>query len=80
MAAPASVLEVGKQVEIRTSYRLTHATPGHQTYGVWVNGGKAGDLTVRNEESVAFVALLEEVFKPAVASNGGTEKRWQNQQ
>ena len=49
-----------KQVDIRTaSYRVLDDTPGHVTYGVWVNGGKCGDLTVRQEERAAFQIMME---------------------
>ena len=49
-----------KQVDIRSaSFRVMRETPGHVTYGVWVNGGKCGDLTVRQEECVAFVTMME---------------------
>lgn len=48
-----------KQVDIRTaSYRLMHETPGHATYGVWVNGGKCGNLVVRQSERVAFEHMM----------------------
>ena len=49
-----------KQVDIRTaSYRVLDDTPGHVRYGVWVNGGKCGDLTVRQEERAAFQIMME---------------------
>lgn len=48
-----------KQVPIdRLSYRLLYDTPGHATYGVWINGAKSGELTVRKEEQVAFEELM----------------------
>lgn len=48
-----------KQVDIKTSsFRIVHETPGHVTYGIWINGGKAGDLTVRQNERVAFTHML----------------------
>lgn len=48
-----------KQVDIRSaSYRVLHDTPGHATYGVWINGGKCGDLTVRQEERIGFEAMM----------------------
>ena len=48
-----------KQIDIRTaSFRAVHATPGHVTYGVWVNGGKCGDLVVRVNECTAFEIML----------------------
>lgn len=51
--------KAAKQVDIRTaSFRVMHDTPGHATYGVWVNGGKCGDLTVRQEERVAFEEMM----------------------
>ena len=38
-------------ISIRTaSFRILHSTPGHATYGVWVNGGKCGALVVRQED------------------------------
>jgi hypothetical protein len=47
------------QIDIRTaSFRILHDTPGHATYGVWVNGGKCGDLTVRQTERVAFEEMM----------------------
>lgn len=49
-----------KQIDLRSaSFRVLHDTPGHATYGVWVNGGKCGDLTVRQEERVAFEIMME---------------------
>jgi hypothetical protein len=56
--------EAVQQVDIRrASFRTIHHTPGHVTFGVWVNGGKCGDLVVRVEEEVAFVRLLERTFQ-----------------
>lgn len=44
-----------KQAAIETaSFRVLHSSPGHVTYGVWVNGGKCGELVVRVSEHVAF--------------------------
>ena len=52
-----------KQVDIKTaSNRVVHETPGHTTFAVWVNGGKAGELTVRNEERVAMRQALDKSF------------------
>ena len=49
-----------KQVDIRSaSYRILDDTPGHVRYGVWVNGGKCGDLTLRQEERVAFEEMMD---------------------
>lgn len=48
-----------KQVDVRGSFRVLQETPGHLTYGVWVNGGKSGDLVVRQEERVAFQTMME---------------------
>lgn len=49
-----------RQVDIRTaSYRILDETPGHVRFGVWINGGKCGDLTVRQEESVGFREMLD---------------------
>lgn len=48
-----------KQVDVRASFRMTSATPGHVTYGVWVNGGKSGELVVRQAERVGFEQMLE---------------------
>jgi hypothetical protein len=48
-----------RQIDIRTaSFRVVHETPGHVTYGVWVNGGKCGDLVVRQEEDTAFRLMM----------------------
>lgn len=45
---------------IRTaSFRIMHSTPGHATYGVWVNGGKCGDLVVRQDGREAFEAMMQ---------------------
>ncbi len=47
--------DLGQQIDIASSsFRLLHTSPGHYTYGVWVNGGKCGDLVVRISEVVAF--------------------------
>ena len=49
-----------KQVDIRSaSYRVLDSTPGHVRYGVWVNGGKFGNLTVRQEERVGFQEMMD---------------------
>ena len=49
-----------KQVDIRSaSFRVLHETPGHVTYGVWINGGKCGDLVVRQEERIGFQEMME---------------------
>lgn len=48
-----------KQSPIKSaSFRVVRETPGHDTFGVWINGGKAGDLVVRKAESVAFEQLM----------------------
>jgi len=48
-----------KQLDIvRATFRVVHSTPGHATYGVWINGGKCGDLVVRQSERVAFEIML----------------------
>lgn len=45
---------------IRTaSFRLVRSTPGHAAYGVWVNGGKCGDLVVRQDEREAFEVMMQ---------------------
>lgn len=45
---------------IRTaSFRIVRSTPGHATYGVWVNGGKSGDLVVRQDEREAFEVMMQ---------------------
>lgn len=45
---------------IRTaSFRVIRSTPGHATYGVWVNGGKCGDLVVRHGEREAFEVMMQ---------------------
>jgi hypothetical protein len=47
------------QIDIKTaSYRVLHTTPGHITYGVWINGGKCGDLVVRVDEQIAFEQMM----------------------
>lgn len=52
-------MKIDKQVDIRSaSYRILDDTPGHVRYGVWVNGGKCGDLTLRQEERVAFEEMM----------------------
>lgn len=48
-----------KQIDIEGSFRILRATPGHITYGIWINHGKAGDLTVRREEYVEFERRME---------------------
>ena len=56
-----------KQIDVRSaSFRVVHATPGHITYGVWINGGKCGDLVVRLEERIAFEIMMQ---------RGGFERR-----
>ena len=47
-----------KQVDVRGSFRILHETPGHVTYGVWVNGGKCGDLVVRQNEHLSFQIMM----------------------
>jgi hypothetical protein len=48
-----------KQVDIRSaSYRVLDETPGHVRYGVWINGGKCGDLTVGQSERVGFEEMM----------------------
>ena len=56
-----------KQIDIKTaSFRLVEQSPGHSRYGVWVNGGKCGDLMLRNSEVIAFETMM---------TRGGFEKR-----
>ena len=62
-----------KQVEVRGSYRILHETPGHTTYGVWINGGKSGDLTVRREEHAGFTALMSRAGFKYIPSERYTE-------
>lgn len=48
-----------KQIDIkRATFRVVHESPGHTIFGVWVNGGKSGDLTVGNNEVVAFREMM----------------------
>lgn len=48
-----------QQVDIRSaSYRILRESPGHVVYGIWVNGAKCGDLTVRQQESVGFEQMM----------------------
>lgn len=56
----ANAPKADRQVNIRSaSYRIMDETPGHVRFGVWINGGKCGDLTVRQEESVGFREMLD---------------------
>jgi len=49
-----------EQIEIkRATYRCTHASPGHLTFGVWINGGKSGELVVGLSEERAFHQMME---------------------
>jgi hypothetical protein len=48
-----------KQVDVRLTFRRMVESPGHVTFGIWVNGGKAGDLTVRQEEATGLIIALE---------------------
>lgn len=64
-----------KQVDIRGSFRVLHETPGHATYGVWVNGGKSGDLVVRQEERIAFQSMMERAGFELRPDIGGFEPR-----
>lgn len=41
------------------TFRIMHESPGHVTYGFWLNGGKCGDLIVRVAERDFFVKLME---------------------
>lgn len=48
-----------KQVDIKSfTYRQVYETPGHVTYGFWINGGKCGELTVRQEEKAGFLVYM----------------------
>lgn len=44
---------------ITSSFRRIRETPGHVTYGVWVNGGKCGDLVLRQSEAGAFEERMQ---------------------
>lgn len=58
-----------KQVDVRGTFRILHRTPGHITLGFWINGGKAGDLTIRVEEEAGlFYMLSKGGFKYVVGS------------
>lgn len=47
------------QIDIKSaSFRVLRESPAHVVYGVWINGGKCGDLTVRVEEVAAFDAMM----------------------
>lgn len=51
--------DIPKQVDAKTAtFRLMHVSPGHVVYGVWINGGKCGELTVRAEERMAFQGMM----------------------
>lgn len=44
-----------KQIDISTAtFRVMHESPGHVTYGFWVNGAKCGDLVVGVEQRNSF--------------------------
>lgn len=48
-----------KQIDIKSaSFRVLDETPGHVTFGVWINGGKCGNLVVRQEERIGLVTML----------------------
>lgn len=50
---------MSNQEDIKTaSHRVVNRTPGHVTFGVWVDGGKAGDLVVGVEHEIAMRHLL----------------------
>lgn len=41
------------------SFHKLHQSPGHATYGVWINGGKSGDLVVTIEEADPFERMMK---------------------
>ena len=41
------------------SFRLTNLTPRHATYGVWINGGKSGNLVVTVDERDPFERMMQ---------------------
>ena len=43
----------------RITYRLLRDTPGHATFGIWINGAKSGDLTVRQNERASFERWMQ---------------------
>lgn len=56
-----------KQVDIkRATFREVRRSPGHIDFGVWINGGKAGELTVRTNEEVAFRELMRRSMRETV--------------
>ncbi len=61
MEQPSDIhLATEKQTDVQSaSFRIIHATPGHVTYGVWINNGKCGDLTVRLSERIAFEIMMQ---------------------
>jgi hypothetical protein len=47
------------QIDIRSaSFRVLQNTSAHVTFGIWINGGKCGNLTVRQEEYVGFQTMM----------------------
>jgi hypothetical protein len=66
---------VRQQIDIKTaSFRIQHLTPGHVTYGIWINGAKCGNLTVRAEEQVAFETKMGNAgFKLTTLDKGLTK-------
>jgi hypothetical protein len=44
----------------KATMRSLCITPGHCTYGIWINGGKCGDLTLRVEEMLGFERMMRD--------------------
>lgn len=48
-----------KQIDItRATFRMLKISPGHVTYGIWINGGKSGELVVSVSEVHALETML----------------------
>lgn len=65
LARPGDRRAVGRMASptdvalLTASFRPLRETPGHITYGVWFNGGKCGDLVLRQNEARAFEEAMQ---------------------
>ena len=57
---------------MRISIAIRDRSPGHTHFAVFMNGGKAGELTLRNEEFLIFCDIINSGVDEGFADGRGT--------
>lgn len=57
----------------KATYRMITQTPAHIVYGFWINGAKIGELTIGQEEHIAFSQMMRRAGFSYVIPKEGEE-------